>query len=584
MVSIVANSVIFLCTIASISQIITFCSTYKQTDIKLARFVLLGLSLALGCCCNVAMFITYGTKACYIFYAVDRFARTLFMAELVLVSEDIINISGKYVSIFVSAICYASAMLYFVDTLISGGVLEKSQCGVYFEPQTALHQMLYFAFYMIYIVAMLVFVVSRASYVNKRKDRFELILMFVSFGISSFGFLAELLVTIYSLSYFPICVICNLAALYFMQRLIQYHRSILLLEEDYDKELSPNRTDAVFILDDALKVVFINKRAQILSSIFHDEYIGRRFTDIFDFTDDKIKELKSTEDHAPFGMSADYIAQERPVNMVVRHAYDRFGEILSTCIVVYNMEDREQYTDTAGISQTLTEDDKKEIFETAAITKGARILVADEDLIFQRDFLNVLKPYEVLVTRALNCRDALQSAEQEEFDLIFVSENMINISAMELSARIRSMPGEYYSKVPIIFITSNDINDVFAEFLGAGFTDYLYKPIEIKQVNSVLTRWAWQRLSRDAVSNFDITAERMAQMHMLLEDADNFLKSGSLDKLSYCIRGIKRGGINLGLSAVPDMAREIEEACLFEEKDHIGEMLTKLSLCINEDS
>lgn len=587
METIIANCMIVLCTIASISQVADFCKTYTRTNVKLFRYILLCLSLGLSCCCNIVMILSYGTVICYIVFAIDRLARTLFMAELVLVSEDIIKIPPKFVSAFVSSICYASLALYFVDTVISGGVLERSRFGIFFRPQNPVHLILHFAFYMIYIVAMLAFVVFKASFISKKKDSYELYLIFGCFGISCFGFLSELFISIYSSVFIPTCEVCNLISIFFMQKLIRYHRSILLVEEDYEQDLLPNRVDAVFVLDDKLKVVFLNQRAKILASIFRDNYLGRKFTDIFDFTDEKIKELKSAEDSLPFGLSADYPLANRSVNMVIRHTLDKFGAIFSTTVIVYNMEEQSRYSDGDTYEQQIGDEDRKVRAESVAITAGARILLVDEDVLFLREFQNILVPYEVEVFRALNGHDAVDMIQESTYDLVFISEKMIRLTGMETAVKIRTLPGEYYQQIPLILVTENDINTIYTEFLNSGFTDYLNKPIEPKQINSVLTRWAWQRFDREIKQSlddeFDVMLARKEEINSLIEDAQMFMTINKNDKLKFCIKGIKKCTALLGIPGTLDMASELEEACIFDDNDAITSLLEKIKNLVTAD-
>lgn len=581
MVSIIANCVIFLCTLASISQITEFCNTYKRTDIKLFRYNLLGLSVALTCCCNVAMLFSYGTVVCYFFFAIERFARTLFMVELVLVAENILKSPPKFVSMLISVISYASLALYFVDTIISGGILGKSRFGVFLRPQSPLHKILHFAFYMLYIIAMLALVVFRATFVSKKKEKYELYLLLGSYGVSCFGLLAELFITVYSMTYIPLCTLCNLISIIFMLYLIKYHRSIMLIEEDFSQDLAPNRVDAVFILDDNFKVVFLNQRARILSNIYHDNYLGRKFTDIFDFTDEKIAEIKSADDHAPFGLSADYPLASRSVSMVVRHAFDKFGRIFYTTVIVYNMEEQAQYTDNETYEQQIGDDEKKVRAESVAITSGARVMLVDEDVLFLREFQNILIPYDVEITRALNGNDAIDLIKKTTFDIVFISEKMIRLPGFETATKIRSLPGEYYNDVPLVLVTENDINSIYTDFLNSGCTDYLNKPITPKQINSVLTRWVWKRYDRDTGldtdDGFDVKCARERELTTLISDAKQFLLSQKNDKLQFCIKGINKCCALLGITAASDVAFELEEASLFDDEETIGALLDKMT-------
>lgn len=585
MAATIINSLIFLCCLAAISQINQFYRSYEEKSVLMMRYVFLGTALAVGSMCNIVMSLFYDTSSAYLFYAIDRFCKTLFMAELLLITQSLIEVPKKLGSLCVSIICYSSMGLYFVDTVIGKGKLSRSAFGVYFAPESTVHRALYFIFYTLYLSAMTAVVIYKASVTIKRRDQYELKLIVAAFGFSALGFLSDFLVIISSAGYMPLCSFCSIISLVTMGELIRYHQSIQLVETDYAKELAPNRLDVVFVLDDTFRVVFMNQRAHVLGDIYHDGYLGRKISDIFSFEDEQLKELSDVKDNVPFGIGADYLMADRHVNMVIQHKFDRYNEMFSTVVIVYNMEEREQQKETDVVDDKEEENIRKMQEEAVSITRDARVLIIDEDVLFLNQLQNALIPYEVSITRANNGFEGIEKMENDVFDIVFIADNMEKKNGIQTLNEIRALEGDYYSQVPCVLTTVRNINDIFNEFMNAGFGDYLYKPIQPIQLNSVLTRWVWQRFEGEKVtstSKLDSWAVRYKELGTLLDDAIAFYNKNKLDKFVYCINGIKKDSSLLELGDIRDISDEIMDACKFEDEDEIRSLFFKLEGNVRE--
>lgn len=339
----------------------------------------------------------------------------------------------------------------------------------------------------------------------------------------------------------------------------------------------------MFILDSQLRIVHQNKRAEVLSQLLGDTYVGNKITDVFRFTPGAYSQICQTGDDTAFGISADYPINDRHVNMIINHKLDDYGEILATVVFVYNMEDIEK---VESLVNDVSEENEEEMIKNAvSITGDARVLIVDEDILFLNVFQRILKPYEVNITRAVSGQDAIEQIESHVYDIIFVAYEMTKMSGTELVSRIRNMPGEYYSQVPIVFTTTADINDVFVGFLEAGFNDYLEKPVSKRSLNSVLTRWLWQRFGNESAQ--EIPAENRFSAHynelnILITDAEKMYNQGKYKMLGYCLGGIKRDSMILGLTDISDLSTELDEAIMFEDEEKMEQLFNKLRAGIRD--
>ncbi len=566
----------------AISQYYTYAATPVSEKSRI-RYMFLTFSIAASSFVAVGMELTYPGAFCFILYAISRFLNVLTMSETVLLTEDMVDVEKKYTAGFITLMAYSAVIMFFIDSLAQGGMLEKSPFGVFFSPLAPWHKALYFIYYMFYVIMLITFVVYRGAAVYRKCEKHDLLLLLLVYVFSAAGFISEQFIITYSMTYVPVAIFFNLAAAIIMRKLIMYHDTITITKMHFDKELDPGRTDVVFVLDNSMKIVYQNKRAEVLSQLLDDEFIGRKITDVFEFSSGALSQIGQTGEENAFGLSADYVPSDRHVNMIIDHKLDDYGEILATVVFVYNMEDIER---SEGLVNDVSEENEEEMIKNAVnITRNARVLVIDDDILFLNVFQRLLKPYEVNVTRAVSGRDALDQMERHVYDIIFISYEMEKTGGATIVSKIRSMAGDYYLEVPIVFTTTANINDVFTGFLEAGFNDYLEKPISKRSLNSVLTRWLWQRFGNEDAEQLSPDNRFSAQyneLNELITDAEKMFAEKKYEMLGFCMKGIEKDSKILGLSDIADLSSNLSEALLFEDHERIEQLFGKLRAGIRD--
>jgi signal transduction histidine kinase/FixJ family two-component response regulator/HPt (histidine-containing phosphotransfer) domain-containing protein len=121
-----------------------------------------------------------------------------------------------------------------------------------------------------------------------------------------------------------------------------------------------------------------------------------------------------------------------------------------------------------------------------------KVLVVD-DLETNLDVMTgLLMPYGLTVDTVLSGREAVEAIRNEEvrYDLVFMDHMMPGMDGIEATRIIRKEIGnEYARQLTIIALTANALEGNREMFLTSGFTDYISKPIDIKQLDMVLNRW-----------------------------------------------------------------------------------------------
>jgi DNA-binding response OmpR family regulator len=107
--------------------------------------------------------------------------------------------------------------------------------------------------------------------------------------------------------------------------------------------------------------------------------------------------------------------------------------------------------------------------------------------------------------------DALEMLRRQTYGVVLLDEQMPGRRGLELVGAIRELD----ATVPVVMVTKSEDAAVMREAIGLSVDDYLVKPLQPRQVLSVLTRLLegdrirQQHLSRDFVTRFrEIEARR----------------------------------------------------------------------------
>jgi DNA-binding response OmpR family regulator len=114
------------------------------------------------------------------------------------------------------------------------------------------------------------------------------------------------------------------------------------------------------------------------------------------------------------------------------------------------------------------------------------ILVAEdhEDTRFMLMYLLEARGYRVTV--AEDGERAVSAAEQEHPDLILMDANLPRLDGLAAAGRIRRL--DALARVPIVFLSGHAEASFRAMALETGGDDYLVKPFELSDLDSVLER------------------------------------------------------------------------------------------------
>lgn len=110
--------------------------------------------------------------------------------------------------------------------------------------------------------------------------------------------------------------------------------------------------------------------------------------------------------------------------------------------------------------------------------KVYQILWADDEIDLLRPHILFLEQRGYAVTPVLSGTDALEQISQNNFDLVFLDENMPGMTGLDTLQKIK----ELRPYLPIIMITKSEEEELMNQAIGGRITDYLIKPVNPNQL------------------------------------------------------------------------------------------------------
>ena len=107
-----------------------------------------------------------------------------------------------------------------------------------------------------------------------------------------------------------------------------------------------------------------------------------------------------------------------------------------------------------------------------------KILWADDEIELLKPHILFLESKGYSVVSVNNGSSAVDESNAQEFDIIFLDENMPGISGLEALARIK----KERPYVPVVMITKSEEEHIMEEAIGSNIADYLIKPVNPNQI------------------------------------------------------------------------------------------------------
>ena len=220
---------------------------------------------------------------------------------------------------------------------------------------------------------------------------------------------------------------------------------------------------------------------------------------------------------------------------------------------------------------------------------GARLLIAEDNLINQEVISGLLESYGLDITIVNNGREAVNALQQNEFDLVFMDIQMPELDGLQATEQILQM--RLPKTPPIIAMTAHAQSEDVQHCLSVGMQDHIAKPIDPEKLKEKLIRWIEPRVisgySSDALKDTDgieipcylpgvninkamhslggnskLLMKLMAQFcndyQQGVEPALELMATGDWDTLKRWLHTLKGTSATLGMEDVAQRVEEIE--------------------------
>ena len=138
------------------------------------------------------------------------------------------------------------------------------------------------------------------------------------------------------------------------------------------------------------------------------------------------------------------------------------------------------------VDKVSLEDTKKKI-NTAIDCGGKKILVVDDNELNLKVAARLLKNYNLVIDTANSGQEAIDKIHLDNsYALVLMDDMMPRLSGVETLKKLKENPN---FNIPTVALTANAISGMREKYLDDGFDDYLAKPINKDELNSVINRF-----------------------------------------------------------------------------------------------
>jgi signal transduction histidine kinase/DNA-binding response OmpR family regulator/CHASE3 domain sensor protein len=162
------------------------------------------------------------------------------------------------------------------------------------------------------------------------------------------------------------------------------------------------------------------------------------------------------------------------------HSYQRVLDEVSLFLHVVSGEREKDTSNAMSLLGALDE-----------VLKNRTVLIADDDVRNIFSLSRALEQHKMKVVTAMDGKEALAVAEENEIDLVLMDMMMPEMDGFEAITRIRRNPKLRH--LPIIAVTAKAMAGDRERCIQAGASDYISKPLDIDQLLSLLRIWLYEK-------------------------------------------------------------------------------------------
>jgi two-component system sensor histidine kinase/response regulator len=150
--------------------------------------------------------------------------------------------------------------------------------------------------------------------------------------------------------------------------------------------------------------------------------------------------------------------------------------LFDTVIHLLGANRNEQQESILEIQLEKDEENSKYDTDNPVGTRGARILLVEDNDLNQEVASEILRSVGCIVSLANDGAEAVKKVQEINYDLVLMDIQMPVMDGLTATQVIRKLPG--FADLPIIAMTANAMKEDRDRCLAAGMNDYIIKPID----------------------------------------------------------------------------------------------------------
>ena len=229
---------------------------------------------------------------------------------------------------------------------------------------------------------------------------------------------------------------------------------------------------------------------------------------------------------------------------------------------------------------------------SGAATSGAKVLLAEDNLVNRKLASELLSRWGYQVLTAENGQEAWDIWQRGQLDLILMDVQMPVLDGLQATARIRRQERQSGGHIPIVAMTAHAMKGDRERFLEAGMDDYVAKPVEAPKLRAVLERLTgqapgreipvvdWDKLRATYGEEMEIVSQLaevfMGEYPSLLEGAAQARQQGDAPALVHAARSLKGSVVYFEAPRALTAAQALEQAAQGGDLELAGQALDQL--------
>jgi len=124
----------------------------------------------------------------------------------------------------------------------------------------------------------------------------------------------------------------------------------------------------------------------------------------------------------------------------------------------------------------------------------AKLLIVDDNEMNLKVAKGLLEPFRVQIDTAENGKIAIDKILNTQYDLVFMDHMMPVMDGVEATRELRKMEDDDIKNLPIVALSANATTEARALFVSNGFSDFVAKPIQLKELCACIRKWLPEQL------------------------------------------------------------------------------------------